>query len=264
MRRSLLVDLDLDVLDLGQHGDGRGRGVDAPLRLGRRNALHAVHAGLELHLRVDLVALDAERDFLEAAALGLVGVDLLDLPLLEVGVARVHAVEVAREDGGLVAAGARADLDDDVLVVVGVARKQHDLELFLELGQRRLELLDLLGGELLHVLIALGAQDFLRLVELLRGAEVLAGLLGELGLRALRLGQARVLLLVAEHGGIAELGGQLVEGGEDLSEASRAWKRSLFTSGAEPSNGITRPRRRTAPRRRAARTRSRSTAERAR
>ena len=92
------VDLDLDVLDLGQHGDGRGRGVDAALGLGDRHALHAVHAGLELHLRVDLVALDAERDLLEAAGVALGGVDLLDLPALQLGVARVHAVEVAGED----------------------------------------------------------------------------------------------------------------------------------------------------------------------
>ena len=166
-----LVDLDLDVFDLGQHRNGRRGGVDAALGLGRRHALHAVHAGLELHLRVDLVALDPERDLLEAAALGLVRVDLLDLPLLELGVARVHAVEVAREDGGLVTARAGADLDDDVLVVVGVAREHHHLELVLELGQPGLELLDLLGGELLHLRVGLGAKHLLRLVELLTRAE---------------------------------------------------------------------------------------------
>ena len=46
------IDLDLDVLDLGHHRDGRRRGVDAPLRLGRGDALHAVHARLVLELRV--------------------------------------------------------------------------------------------------------------------------------------------------------------------------------------------------------------------
>src|SRR6185295_11251272 len=38
------IDVDLDVLDLGHHRDGRGRRVDAPLRLGRGHALHAVNA----------------------------------------------------------------------------------------------------------------------------------------------------------------------------------------------------------------------------
>ena len=44
----LVRQIDLDVLGLGQHRDGDRRGVDAPLRLGRRHALHAVHAALEL------------------------------------------------------------------------------------------------------------------------------------------------------------------------------------------------------------------------
>ena len=35
MLEVLLVDLDVDLFGLGQHGDGRGRGVDAALRLGR-------------------------------------------------------------------------------------------------------------------------------------------------------------------------------------------------------------------------------------
>ena len=42
------VDLDVDVLGLGQHRDGRRRGVDAALRLGLRHALDAVRAALEL------------------------------------------------------------------------------------------------------------------------------------------------------------------------------------------------------------------------
>ena len=70
---------DVDVLGLGQHRDGRGRGVDAPLGLGRRHALDAVRAALELEDRVGAVALDRERVLavadvqrlgLEAAPLG--------------------------------------------------------------------------------------------------------------------------------------------------------------------------------------------------
>src|SRR4030042_472222 len=38
----------------------------------------------------------------------------LDLPALAFGVARIHAEEVAREDRGFVATGARADLEEDV------------------------------------------------------------------------------------------------------------------------------------------------------
>ena len=38
------LDVDVDVLGLRQHGDGGGRGVDAPAGLGDRDALHAMHA----------------------------------------------------------------------------------------------------------------------------------------------------------------------------------------------------------------------------
>ena len=61
MRSSLSVDLDLDVLGLGQHRDGHRRGVDAALRLGHRHALHAVHAALELEAAVGALALRPAR-----------------------------------------------------------------------------------------------------------------------------------------------------------------------------------------------------------
>jgi hypothetical protein len=42
------VDLDVDLLGLGQHQHAGRGGVDAALRLGDRHPLHAVHAALEL------------------------------------------------------------------------------------------------------------------------------------------------------------------------------------------------------------------------
>ena len=51
-------------------------------------------------------ALDAENDLLESAQLGRRHVEHFDLPALVFGVAPVHLVEVAGEEGGLFAAGA--------------------------------------------------------------------------------------------------------------------------------------------------------------
>ena len=51
-----IVDRDVDLLGLGQHRDGRGRGVDAARRLGVGHALHAVHAGFELQPGEDAAA----------------------------------------------------------------------------------------------------------------------------------------------------------------------------------------------------------------
>ena len=48
------------------------------------------------------------------------------LPAMPLGVADVHAEQLGREERRLLAAGAGADLDDDVAVVVGVARQQLD------------------------------------------------------------------------------------------------------------------------------------------
>src|SRR5690606_9018174 len=56
------VDLDVDLLGLGQHGDRRRRRVDAALALGHRDALDPVGAGLEVHAGPDALALQREDD----------------------------------------------------------------------------------------------------------------------------------------------------------------------------------------------------------
>src|SRR3546814_14486887 len=92
-----VVDRDVDLLGLGQHRDGRGAGVDAPAAFGDRDALHPMHAALELQLREDALPLHARDDFLVTADLGLVGRDQFDLPLLRVGIAAVHSQQVDRK-----------------------------------------------------------------------------------------------------------------------------------------------------------------------
>ena len=120
------VDGDVDLLGLGQHQDAGGRGVDAALALGGRHPLHAVHAALELQPRPDALVrsrrLDRHRDVLVAAEVGVLRVEDLGRPAAPLGVAQVHAQQVAGEQRRLLAALPRLDLEDDVLVVVGVLR----------------------------------------------------------------------------------------------------------------------------------------------
>ena len=85
------VDLHVDVLGLGQHGDGRRRGVDAALRLGLRHALHAVRAALVLEHAVGALALDRER------VVAVADLERLLLEAAPLGVARQHPVEVGGE-----------------------------------------------------------------------------------------------------------------------------------------------------------------------
>ena len=66
----LVVDLDVDILGLGQHRDGRRRGVDAPAALGHRHALDAVDAAFELQPGEHALAVDRGDRFLVAAELG--------------------------------------------------------------------------------------------------------------------------------------------------------------------------------------------------
>ena len=126
MRSSAGLMLDLaDLLELRQDRDRARRGVDAALRLGRRHALHAVRAGLELELRIGAAADDAADDLAVAAVLAGALAEHLDAPALALGVARVHPEQVAGEDRGLVAAGAGADLEEDVALVARVRRDQE-------------------------------------------------------------------------------------------------------------------------------------------
>ena len=75
---------------------------------------------------------------------------------MALGVAHVHPVQLGGEQGGLVAAGAGPDLEDDVAVVVRVARQEQDLELLDQARLVGLEAVDLLAGHRLELLVALG------------------------------------------------------------------------------------------------------------
>src|SRR5262249_45973787 len=62
-----------------------------------------------------------------------------------------HPQQLAGEEGGFRAAGTRADLDKDVLLIVRVAGKEHYLQVALQLRQARLELAQLGGSELAEI-----------------------------------------------------------------------------------------------------------------
>src|SRR6266550_1449693 len=164
----LLVDHEVGLLGFRQDGDCRGRRVDPALRLGRGHALHAVHARLELELRVRAPAGDLEDDLLEAALVGLALREDLGLPAMPLGVARVHPVEVRSEERRLFPAFARADLDDDVLFVKRVARHELGAQAFGEVVGLRRKLGDLLAGEVVHLGIV-PLDELLRLPEALLG-----------------------------------------------------------------------------------------------
>ncbi len=92
------IDDDINLLGLGKDGHGRSGGMDAPLRFGRGDALHPVHARFVLELPVDAGAIYFERGFLDAARVGVGFVEHLGLPPLLLGVPQVHAHEFRCEE----------------------------------------------------------------------------------------------------------------------------------------------------------------------
>ena len=139
----VLVDLDVGVAvaGIGVDEHTRRRGVDASLRLGDRHALHPVHAALVLQCGPHAVGIGAaraqhHRHVLDAAEVARHRVEHLDLPPAPLGVARVHAGEIACEQRRLLAALPRLDLHDDVVAVVRVARNEQLSQPGLQVGER--------------------------------------------------------------------------------------------------------------------------------
>ena len=115
------VDLHLfGFVGLRQHRHRAGAGVDAALGFGGGHTLHTVAARFELELAIHARAFKAEHHILVAAQVGFAGRHDLHLPALALGVAAVHAQQVAGEQGRFVPAGAGTDFQQDVALVVGV------------------------------------------------------------------------------------------------------------------------------------------------
>ncbi len=148
MRQVGHLELEIDFLGLGQHGDGGRGGMDASLGLGGGHALDTVHADLVAHLAEDGLTGQAEDDFLQAAQIGLAGVHGLHFAAdCAFRKAAVHAIEVGRKERRLGAAGAGADFHDGVAVLAGFGwQAGRSAGSFSELGQALFQIGKFGGG----------------------------------------------------------------------------------------------------------------------
>ena len=142
-----------------------------PLRFRGGHALHAMDAAFVFQLGIDFVALNGGDDFFHAPLRGRRAFHDFDFPALGFGVAGIHAEKIAGENAGLVAAGAGADFDDDVFVVVGILGDKQQLQFALDLLLAGGELAFLFLGHVAHVGV-FGLDD-----HLARAGEVLFDLL---------------------------------------------------------------------------------------
>ena len=140
----ILFQVNLNRIGLRQHGHGGRRGMDAPLRLRFRHPLHPMDAGLKLEAAESGPAVHRKSNPVETAQIGRVGVQQIHRPVLFLGKAMVHPIEVGGEQGRLLPAGGGVDLHDDIPLVVGVAGQQGDFETLRQLVQTEVG-----GGQLL-------------------------------------------------------------------------------------------------------------------
>ena len=98
----LRINHHLHLVGLREHRDGGGGGVDAPLRLGHRHTLDAVHAALILQPGVCAAAAHLEDHFLETTDTGLAMAQHLGLVAVVIGPARVHPEQVAGKEARLI------------------------------------------------------------------------------------------------------------------------------------------------------------------
>ena len=115
--------VQLDVFEFvrfGHDGNGTGGGVDTALAFGCGDALHAVAAGFKFQTAVCAQADNAGDDFFIAAQFAFVGGNDFNLPAVALGVAAVHAQQIACKQRGFIATGTSAYFNKDVFIVVGI------------------------------------------------------------------------------------------------------------------------------------------------
>ena len=198
MRMSLSCDLDVDLVGLGQHRDGRSGGVDAAAGFGGRHPLHAMHAAFVLEPAVGAAALDADDDVLDAALAGLAERHQLDLPALALGKARVQRY---RSPANSAASSPPVPARISSMTLrssFGILRDEQQLQLVGEALLADVEIVELLEREVAHLGIA--ALDQLFGAGDLGGDRlVLAVLLDERLDLGERLGLLAVLVGIALH-----------------------------------------------------------------
>ena len=177
-----------------------------------------MHPAFILQLGINFGPLNGGDNFFHSANGGSRAFQHFHFPILRFRVARVHAEKFARKKRSFVSAGAGANFDDDVLVVVGIPGQQQEFQLALDNRAARFELVLLVVGHLLHFRVVrfdqqlLGAlQAFLNFLPL----AIFGNHLGHFRVRFRELLEARRVIV---HFGRRELLGQFFVARFDVIE----------------------------------------------
>ena len=112
----------------------------------------------------------------------------LDLPALLLGEARIHAEDFGGKERSLVAAGAGADFDDDVLLVVRIFGQEQDLQFFLDASDASLQPIELFLRVRPHLCVLLIRKECFAVSDAFRKIFIFAILLNNSRNLAVRFG----------------------------------------------------------------------------
>ena len=169
-----------------------------------------MHAGFEFQFAVDILALNPGDDFFIAAVFAFVLGQNLHTPAATLGIARIHAEQVAGENRRFVTAGAGADFKEYVAPVVRVLGQQHALQVAFQFDQLVLGLSHFFNGHFAHVRVAVLEQRLGAFEVSLNLEQLFIGAHDRLNFRVL-LGIGAELGLIGDDLAIAEQGGQFFE-----------------------------------------------------
>ena len=132
------ADIHVHLFRHRQHRHRAGRSMDPPLGFRFRYPLHPVHAAFKFHAAINPDAGNLGYHFLKAAQLRGIGIHQFHGPAHGIRVPGIHAEQNLREQSRFLAACPGTDLQDDILVIVGVPGQQQQGQLLLILFQHRL------------------------------------------------------------------------------------------------------------------------------
>ena len=212
------VDFDVEGFGLGQYGHRGGRRVHAPLCLRGRHTLYAMYPRLVFHRAVDLFARYGTDDFLVAAGSSLCETGYFHPPAFAFAILGIHAEEVSREDGRLVAAGAGTYLKDGVAVILRVGGSEQELDLFFNLRYALLTDECFLPGHLLHLRVGLGHKDLLGFVQRSETLDIFFPCVHQVPQLLVFLRQLHIAFLVCDDGRVGNQRGDFFKTGDEVVE----------------------------------------------
>src|SRR5579859_1814268 len=109
--------------------------MNSALLLGLRHPLHAMHATLIFHARVDATAFNDGDNFFQAAHARFRSRKHFHLPALGLRIAVVHAKDLGSKERSFIPARSGPNFQHHVFVVIGVLGYQQHLELFFNFGE---------------------------------------------------------------------------------------------------------------------------------